>query len=142
MDHYRIGKAIIKPQSNEVVKSGKSTYIDEQVMRVLVYLIDHQHRVVSREELFANLWHGVVVSDDALNRCIYLLRKALDEPHQSGTAIRTIRKKGYRLMIRPATYPTTFTRRLRPLARAATYALTVIGGVCILFLCFCLIVAE
>ena len=44
---------------------------------VLGALLERPGEPVSKQELFANVWRGTVVSDDALVTCIQELRKAL-----------------------------------------------------------------
>jgi DNA-binding winged helix-turn-helix (wHTH) protein len=44
---------------------------------VLKALVTHAGQPVRKEELFASVWNGTVVSDDALTSCIQELRKAL-----------------------------------------------------------------
>ncbi|MDQ3026789.1 MAG: winged helix-turn-helix domain-containing protein [Pseudomonadota bacterium] len=51
--------------------------------------------VVSREELFAALWPGMVVGDEALSQAITKLRRAFGDDARS--YIETIPKRGYRL---------------------------------------------
>ena len=60
-------------------------------------------RPVSREELFAAAWPGVVVGDEALTQTINKLRKAFGDASRSPSYIETIAKRGYRLIadVRP-----------------------------------------
>jgi len=54
--------------------------------------------VVSREELMADVWKGTVVTDFALSRCVYQLRKNLRRVADSpDSPIETLPKRGYRL---------------------------------------------
>ena len=48
--------------------------LDPEVMDVLVMLAQHAGQVVLREHLLARLWPNTV-TDDALSRCIYELRR-------------------------------------------------------------------
>ena len=54
--------------------------------------------VVSREELLAALWPGVIVGDNALTQVVTRLRKALGDTAQQPTYIEAISKRGYRLI--------------------------------------------
>jgi tetratricopeptide (TPR) repeat protein len=55
---------------------------------------------VSREELTARCWSGVVVSPDAVNRVISLLRRLLDASAPAGR-LETLPRIGYRLIEQP-----------------------------------------
>jgi Tol biopolymer transport system component/DNA-binding winged helix-turn-helix (wHTH) protein len=72
-------------------------------MEVLVHLAVRKGGVVTREELFAEVWDGVRVTDHVLSRCISELRKALGDDSKTPSFVETIRKRGYRLLaeVRP-----------------------------------------
>jgi len=63
---------------------------------LLLYLVDHRDRVVSKEELLETLWAGQFVEESNLTQQIFLLRKALSR-HESGRKIiETVPGRGYR----------------------------------------------
>ena len=69
-------------------------------MDVLVVLAENAGHVVLREDLLARLWPNLVVTDDALSRCLYELRRQLshaggDERYKA--MLETVPKRGYRL---------------------------------------------
>jgi len=68
-------------------------------MEVLLRLAAAEGEVVSRETLMADVWAGLVVSDFALSRCIYQLRKNLGKvAGTKDSPIETLSKRGYRLL--------------------------------------------
>ncbi|MGO9933535.1 MAG: winged helix-turn-helix domain-containing protein [Steroidobacteraceae bacterium] len=72
--------------------------IEPRVMAVLACLARHVGEVVTRDELCAEVWGGRVVSDEALSRCISLLRHVLDDNSREPRFIRTIARIGYTLV--------------------------------------------
>ena len=72
--------------------------IEPRVMAVLTCLARHVGEVVTRDELCAEVWGGRVVSDEALSRCISLLRHVLDDNSREPHFIRTIARIGYTLV--------------------------------------------
>lgn len=66
-------------------------------MQVLVTLADARGGVVTRDKLISECWNGLIVGDDAINRAISGIRRAL---RNAGTevAIETVPKIGYRLL--------------------------------------------
>jgi DNA-binding winged helix-turn-helix (wHTH) protein/TolB-like protein/Flp pilus assembly protein TadD len=94
----RIGEWSADPESNELRRGGEALRIEPKAMDVLMLLADRVGRVVSREELFAAVWPGVVVGDEALTQTIIKLRKALGDNSRSPSYIETIAKRGYRLI--------------------------------------------
>src|SRR5271155_845373 len=75
--------------------------IEPRVMAVLTCLAHHVGEVVSRDELCAEVWGGRVVSDEALSRCISLLRHVLEDNSREPRFIRTIARIGYTLVPTP-----------------------------------------
>ena len=72
--------------------------IEPRVMAVLTCLARHTGEVVTRDELCAEVWGGRVVSDEALSRCISLLRHVLADDSREPRFIRTIARIGYTLV--------------------------------------------
>jgi len=66
-------------------------------MQVLLLLVDAGGKVVTRNELFDQVWGGVMVGDDSLNRAVAKVRKTLDEVGSGLFEIETIPRTGYRL---------------------------------------------
>jgi DNA-binding winged helix-turn-helix (wHTH) protein/TolB-like protein len=75
--------------------------VEPRVMAVLVCLARHVGEVVSRDEFSAEVWGGRIVSDEALSRCISLLRQVLADDSREPRFIRTIAKVGYTLVPTP-----------------------------------------
>jgi DNA-binding winged helix-turn-helix (wHTH) protein/TolB-like protein/Tfp pilus assembly protein PilF len=94
----RIGEWRIDSATNALDRAGRTVRIEPKAMEVLVALADRAGEVVSREELLAAVWPGVVVGDDVLTQSINKLRKALGDKPRSPAYIETISKRGYRLI--------------------------------------------
>ncbi len=104
---FTLNELVVDPDAGEVAGPGGREKLDPKVMDVLVMLAQHAGHVVLREDLLTRLWPGTVVTDDALTRCIYELRRQLslaggDERYKA--MLETIPKRGYRLNgeVRPA----------------------------------------
>jgi TolB-like protein/Flp pilus assembly protein TadD len=65
---------------------------------VLKVLVTHAGKPVTKEELFASVWNGTVVSDDALTSCVQELRKALADDSRQPRFIETRHRRGYRFV--------------------------------------------
>ena len=62
---------------------------------VLTELVTHAGAPVSKENLFATVWNGVAVSDDALTSCVQELRRALKDDPKQPRFIETRHRRGY-----------------------------------------------
>jgi TolB-like protein len=71
---------------------------------VLGALVAKAGEPVSKENLFATVWAGRVVSDDALISCIQELRRALDDEPKQPRYIETRHRRGYRF-VAPLSHP-------------------------------------
>jgi TolB-like protein/DNA-binding winged helix-turn-helix (wHTH) protein len=99
-DAFRIGSLRIDPREGEVSGPGGTETLDPKVMGVLLLLAESAGHVVSREDLMTRLWPGIIVTDDALSRCLYELRRQLASAGGSDdlrALIETLPKRGYRL---------------------------------------------
>ncbi len=100
MEVFRIGELRVDAQAGEVTGPAARVQLDPKVMGVLVMLAERTGQVVSRDDLLARLWPDVVVTDDALSRCLYELRRQLGIASGGEAAralIDTLPKRGYRL---------------------------------------------
>jgi DNA-binding winged helix-turn-helix (wHTH) protein/TolB-like protein len=79
--------------------------VEPRVMAVLSCLARHVGEVVTRDEFSAEVWGGRVVSDEALSRCISLLRQVLADDSREPRFIRTIARIGYTLVPTPLPLP-------------------------------------
>jgi DNA-binding winged helix-turn-helix (wHTH) protein/TolB-like protein/Tfp pilus assembly protein PilF len=76
--------------------------IEPRVMAVLLCLARHAGDVVTRDEFSAEVWGGRIVSDEALSRCISVLRQTFGDEAREPRFIRTVAKIGYALIPAPA----------------------------------------
>jgi TolB-like protein/Tfp pilus assembly protein PilF len=72
--------------------------MEPQVFDLLVYLVENRDRVVSKDDLFASIWGGRIVSDSTLTSRINATRKAVGDSGDEQKLIRTIARKGFRFV--------------------------------------------
>lgn len=65
-------------------------------LRLLIYLVRHRERAVSKQELLDEVWPDAVVSDTALSSALKELRRALGDDGASQRMISTQRGRGHR----------------------------------------------
>src|SRR5262245_1603937 len=93
-----IGDWSVEPALDALRRGGEIVRLEPKAMELLVFLASRPGEVVSREELLAAVWPGVVVGDEALSQAVTKLRKALGDDVRAPTYIETISKRGYRLI--------------------------------------------
>jgi DNA-binding winged helix-turn-helix (wHTH) protein len=112
---FRVGEWLVHPELNCTVGGGRTVHVEPKVMEVLVFLAERAGDVVSREKLIEAVWDGAFVTDDALTRCISVLRKVFADDATVPRVIQTIPKRGYRL-IAPVVAPASAENGLGSLA--------------------------
>jgi DNA-binding winged helix-turn-helix (wHTH) protein len=95
---FSIGPLWVRPSVCEVALETLTFSLQPRVLQVLVVLAQASGRVVSREELLARCWPGVVVGDDAVGRCIGRLRRLSEVEAPGAFTILTQARVGYRLV--------------------------------------------
>lgn len=95
----RLGDYILCPLNQQLEYAEQRIPLEPKVYEVLCYLLAHQERFVSLEELHKEVWQGRVVSDTAVRRTISKLRAALNDQGDSPRYIQSAAKRGYRWLI-------------------------------------------
>jgi TolB-like protein/DNA-binding winged helix-turn-helix (wHTH) protein/Flp pilus assembly protein TadD len=94
----QVGEWRFSRRGNELRRGGEVVRLEPKAAEVLAFVAARRNEVVTREELFAAVWPGVIVGDDTLTQAIIKLRKALGDDAQRPAYIETISKRGYRLI--------------------------------------------
>jgi TolB-like protein/DNA-binding winged helix-turn-helix (wHTH) protein/Tfp pilus assembly protein PilF len=97
-DDFTVGDWRVSRQLRTIERDGESVQVRPKAMAVLVCLATAGGRPVSRDELFEQVWAGVIVSDDTLTQNIVELRKAFGDSAREAKVIETIPKLGFRLV--------------------------------------------
>jgi len=95
---FIVGDWTVEPAANRLFRADREVRVEPKVMRVLTYLVERRGAVVSRHDLEANVWTGMIVTDDAVTNTVIKLRKALGDDARDPRYIETIAKTGYRLI--------------------------------------------
>lgn len=82
---------------------NKTVYINNNEVKLtsleyklLTYLIDNKQRLVTKEELFDNVWNDKYTQDGTLNVHIRKIREQIEEDPNNPKYITTVWKEGYR----------------------------------------------
>jgi len=120
---------IICPNLRQVIVGKEVQNISPVNMKVLMLLIKNQGQVVTRGQLFDEVWTNQEVSDDTLTRCISDLRA------QTGKEkIKTLPKKGYQWkpIVKQASNGLKETKTINKTLKALSWMLMVFLGVLLL----------
>ena len=99
MDHHlTFGNFRFEPASARLFAHDTEIRLTRKAGLVLAALLERPGAPVSKQELFASVWRGTVVGDDALVSCIQELRKALGDDSKQPRYIETRHRLGYRFV--------------------------------------------
>lgn len=94
----RFEDQVVDLARRELTRAGRAIPIEPRVFDLLVYLIENRDRVVTKDNLVADVWSGRIVSDAALTSAINAVRRAVGDSGGEQRVIRTIPKKGIRFV--------------------------------------------
>ncbi len=100
---YRFGDYELDGQLYQLRRAGEMVELEPKVFDLLVYLMTHHERVVSKDELLDKLWPELVVSETALTQCVMAARKAVGDDGTRQHTIKTQHGRGYRFVAAVAT---------------------------------------
>jgi DNA-binding winged helix-turn-helix (wHTH) protein len=77
---YRIGDIELDPRTREVRQDGRPVPVEPKVLDLILYLLEHRDRVVTKQELLDVLWEGRAVGDSVMARAVHAARRLLRNP--------------------------------------------------------------
>lgn len=96
---FWVGEWRVDPLRLRLTRGREEVRVEHRVMALLLCLAESGGRPVPREDLHERVWAGVIVGDDAINRAVSKLRRALGEDRGGPPTIETVPKVGYRLVV-------------------------------------------
>ena len=78
---------------------GNVLPLNRKTFDLLLYLVDHADRVVTKDELLRALWPESFIEESNLTQQIFLLRRALSKYEPEAKIIETVSGRGYRFAL-------------------------------------------
>jgi DNA-binding winged helix-turn-helix (wHTH) protein/Tol biopolymer transport system component len=95
---FRFDDVEVREREFTVIKAGKVSTVEPKAFRALLFLLRNPRRLISKEEVLNSVWGEVAVADGSLTRCIWLLRRVLEDDINQPRYIETVPTVGYRFM--------------------------------------------
>lgn len=93
---YNFGGFRLDTHNQRLLRSGGETItLTLKQFELLLALVENAGDVVSKDELFEQVWKGVAIADETLTRHVSFLRQKLGD----GEFIETVPKRGYRFAV-------------------------------------------
>lgn len=95
-EKYSNGRLTVDFPAKQVLVEGKAVRLTALEFKLLAYLVRNENRVVSKQELFENVWEDKFTGDGTLNVHIRKLREAIEREPGKPEYILTAWGDGYR----------------------------------------------
>lgn len=92
---YRFADFVVSRRRRQLFRSGVALPLIPRYFDLLVLLIDRRPAVVTRREIFDEVWGDVIVTDGALTQAVRTLRRTLGDDPREPIFIRTASRHGY-----------------------------------------------
>lgn len=97
-DVYDDGRIRLDKVNKTVTVEGVNKKLTSMEFALLSYLIDNKDRLITKTELFDNVWKDKFTSDGTLNVHIRKLREAIETDPKEPSYIVTVWKEGYKFV--------------------------------------------
>jgi DNA-binding winged helix-turn-helix (wHTH) protein/Flp pilus assembly protein TadD len=94
--HYHFGEYHVDTRKRLLLRNGDSLALTPKVFDTLLYLLQHQGKIVEKNELMHAIWPDTAVEENNLSQNISNLRRILGDERGANQYIATIPGKGYR----------------------------------------------
>lgn len=98
---YRFDSFELDGSQYRLSRGQETIHVKPSVLELLVLLLEHRDRVVSKAELVSTVWRDRFVSDNVLSSTVYEARRALGENAGEARFIKTVHARGYQFHFRP-----------------------------------------
>ena len=95
---YVFGTCELHPQRYALTRAGQTRSLRPKVFQVLLYLLEHRERVVTKDELCTQVWPNQFISEATLESTVRAVRQAIGDSGQGQRLIQTVYSRGYRFV--------------------------------------------
>jgi adenylate cyclase len=92
-------------ERRELRRGGDIIDLEPKAFDLLVFLVEHRERVVTKDDLLQGVWGGRIVSESALTTRINAVRRALGDDGATQRLVRTFTRKGVRFVGEVSEHP-------------------------------------
>ena len=97
----KFGAWCLNPKQQTINDGSIERELEPLLFKILSYLILNKESIITRQDLIDDVWCQHYVDDNAINRAISELRKALKSDKQRGLVVKTHYRKGYSFFLEP-----------------------------------------
>jgi DNA-binding winged helix-turn-helix (wHTH) protein len=95
---YRFSRFAANSDTRQLQADGHDVHVSPKAFELLLLLIEHRARAVSKAELHEQLWPSTFVGETNLPALVAELRRALGDTAHDSAYVRTVHRFGYRFV--------------------------------------------
>ncbi len=95
---WTFGHFQLDPDRFQLARRGDPVRLEPQVLALLIHLVRHHDRMVTKDEIVAAVWQGHAVSDASISSRIRSARLAVDDDGARQAIIQTVHGRGFRFV--------------------------------------------
>src|SRR5688572_20110044 len=94
---FRFADCVLDADRFELAKAGRPVAVQPKVLDLLLFLLRHGERTVTKQEVLDAVWPDVATGESSLTRAVSFARAAVGERERDARIIQTVRGRGYRI---------------------------------------------
>ena len=102
MTAHTFGPFTVDIDAADLRKGSEKIALRPKCFDLLVDLIEHRGKVVTKEQLMERVWRDVVVNDATISRTVAAVRAALGDDPEKPQYIETVSRRGYKFIAEAA----------------------------------------
>ncbi|AWM85521.1 winged helix-turn-helix domain-containing tetratricopeptide repeat protein [Microvirga sp. 17 mud 1-3] len=95
---FTFGSCSLDPDRRELTRGSDTIALGPRAFDLLLYLVQHSERVVSKQELLHAIWGGRIVSESTMTSHVNAVRNAIGDSGSEQRLVRTVARKGFRFV--------------------------------------------
>jgi class 3 adenylate cyclase/DNA-binding winged helix-turn-helix (wHTH) protein len=96
---YTFGACVLDTQLHVLSRAEQPVKLRPKAFEVLVYLLEHSDRIVTKHELCEQVWPNQFISEATLGSTVRAVRQAIGDTGEAQHLIQTVHGYGYRCMV-------------------------------------------
>src|SRR5215475_10393167 len=96
---YTFGECELDTQLHVLSRAGQPVQLRPKAFALLVYLVEHHDRVVTKDEICAQVWPNQFISEATLSSTVRTVRQAIGDTGEASQLIQTVHGYGYRCLV-------------------------------------------
>lgn len=95
---YEFQSFVLSASQFRLTHEDRPIAMEPQAFSILLYLVEHRDRVVTKDELLDQFWANKVVTEASITHEIRQVRKALGDSGRTQAFVRTVHGRGYQFV--------------------------------------------